>query len=209
MCIDLRSATKFISLPKPSSAPCYHCIKMTIYLSILAGCSTLTAPFSKGSRDYLRLRGLDHLATKSSSPSLLVDPQAVSPWRDYDLERYASTEGEAVGWRDYNTSVDNHPAQSNYSPIRRPAHFQLEHTRPLSAGHSYSSSTPFSVHDQQPTVLEALIAENRKLKECDRKNLAARPFPSIPGKVEQATRESWAKSGLRISPFRLQGLGRQ
>lgn len=41
--------------------------------------------------------------------------------------------------------------------------------------------------------------------------MAVRPSDTgvrLAGKVEQVARESWARFGLRISSFRLQGLGR-
>lgn len=56
-------------------------------------------------------------------------------------------------------------------------------------------------------VLDALLLDPRQsiANGHDLENLAEHVADTgLRGKVEQATRESWTKSGLRISPFRLQ-----
>ncbi|KAJ6560259.1 hypothetical protein B0H19DRAFT_1260887 [Mycena capillaripes] len=108
------------------------------------------------------------------------------------------------------TSVDIFPAC-------RPTHHHYSlGPRTLPAGHSYTSASPSNVLPadyQHPTDLKAFI-EDCQSKGYDGESettATVRPTETgalSAGKVEQAVRESWARSGLRISPFRLQGLGR-
>ncbi|KAJ7094409.1 hypothetical protein C8R44DRAFT_814431, partial [Mycena epipterygia] len=202
---------------------------MAIYLSILAGSSTITAPFNKGSRDHLRVRNLSHFAASSFSAA---QPRPAR-WRDYNPGRAAPTNDEITGWRDYCISADGYrtidPVQPNcmtlavfcsphwlirvsdISPGYRSVQQQLgQYARLISSDSSASpSAASLSILSpaeyQQPMVLDALLLAVRQSKGYGLENLAEHVADTgLRGKVEQATRESWTKSGLRISPFRLQ-----
>ncbi|KAJ6615631.1 hypothetical protein B0H10DRAFT_57678 [Mycena sp. CBHHK59/15] len=107
--------------------------------------------------------------------------------------------------------------------IRRPnAPLQLDHhTQPLAAG-SASPTNPSTL--SLPAELGSCnspscpsygyhtapvrAAVRHYIEDTDAHRQSSYEPHSSPGKVERMVREQWKKSGLRVSPFRLRGLGR-
>ncbi|KAJ7181601.1 hypothetical protein C8R43DRAFT_969621 [Mycena crocata] len=181
--------------------------QMSFYLGVLACSSILSAPFNRGSHNLTRLA--------AASSSIIAEPQSDSRWRNYDLAR-EPTDSDAA-WRDYYPAVDSQhtgaPTQplDNF-PMRRPEYPELNHghyhVRAHSGGHSYSSasptSSPFAAFDHSayhpPSAALATLLKEREAKRYDVEN--GNPY-GFAGRVEEAARDSWAKAGLRVSPFRL------